>query len=71
MTSHTITPAVRVVCRCKAKAGFRHSPRGVLTRAGLSSLLRLDMESPLKTTWFHSASVQFPCTWNHFKRRRR
>ncbi|GFU40563.1 uncharacterized protein TNCV_3229631 [Trichonephila clavipes] len=27
MAPHTITPAVRTVCRCKAKAGLRRSPR--------------------------------------------
>ncbi|GFT91169.1 uncharacterized protein TNCV_4044101 [Trichonephila clavipes] len=27
MTPHTITPAVGAVCRCKAKAGLRCSPR--------------------------------------------
>ncbi|GFW91203.1 uncharacterized protein TNCV_3301791 [Trichonephila clavipes] len=32
MTSHTITPAVGAVCRCKAKAGLRCSPRRLLTR---------------------------------------
>ncbi|GFX14700.1 uncharacterized protein TNCV_4016981 [Trichonephila clavipes] len=25
----------------------------------------------LKTTWFHSAAVQFPRAWHHSKRRRR
>ncbi|GFX20416.1 e3 ubiquitin-protein ligase RNF13 [Trichonephila clavipes] len=40
MKPHTITPAVGVVCRCKAKAGLRHSPRGLQTRTQLSSLLR-------------------------------
>ncbi|GFW04693.1 hypothetical protein TNCV_3897451 [Trichonephila clavipes] len=26
--TYTITPAVEVMCRCKAKAGLRRSPRG-------------------------------------------
>ncbi|PRD25543.1 UNVERIFIED_CONTAM: hypothetical protein NCL1_40611 [Trichonephila clavipes] len=29
MAPHTITPAVGVVCHCKAKAGLRHSPQGL------------------------------------------
>ncbi|GFT78187.1 uncharacterized protein TNCV_429861 [Trichonephila clavipes] len=33
MASHTITSAVGVVCRCKAKAGLRHSPRVQFPRA--------------------------------------
>ncbi|GFX39701.1 e3 ubiquitin-protein ligase RNF13 [Trichonephila clavipes] len=60
MAPHTITPAVGAVYRCKAKAGLRHSPRGLHTRTRLSSLLRLNLDSSLKTTWFHSAAVQFP-----------
>ncbi|GFS81086.1 e3 ubiquitin-protein ligase RNF13 [Trichonephila clavipes] len=59
MAPHTITPAVGAVCRCKAKAGLRSSPRGLHTRTRLSSLLRLNVDSTLKTTWFHSAAVQF------------
>ncbi|GFW86001.1 uncharacterized protein TNCV_1968091 [Trichonephila clavipes] len=70
MAPHTITPAVRVVCRCKAKAGLRRSPRGLLTRTRLTSLLRLNLDSSLKTTWFHSAAVQFPRARHHSKRRR-
>ncbi|GFU17817.1 e3 ubiquitin-protein ligase RNF13 [Trichonephila clavipes] len=71
MTPHTITPAVGVVCRCKAKAGLRHSPRGLHTRTRLSSLPRLNLDSSLKTIWFHSAAVQFPRSRHHFKRRHR
>ncbi|GFS65959.1 uncharacterized protein TNCV_2510021 [Trichonephila clavipes] len=71
MAPHTITPAVAAVCRCKAKAGLRRSTRGLHTRRRLSSLLRLNLDSSLKTTWFHSAAVQFPCAWHHSKRRRR
>ncbi|GFV92719.1 uncharacterized protein TNCV_1375691 [Trichonephila clavipes] len=71
MTPHTITPAVGAVCRCKAKAGLRHSPRGVHTRTRLSSLLRLNLDSlsSLKTTWLHSVAVQFPRARHHSKRR--
>ncbi|GFX90213.1 uncharacterized protein TNCV_2449881 [Trichonephila clavipes] len=68
---HTITPTVGAVCRCKAKAGLRRLPRGLHTRTRLSSLLRLNLDSSLKTTWFHSAAVQFPRAWHHSKRRRR
>ncbi|GFV83271.1 uncharacterized protein TNCV_1899971 [Trichonephila clavipes] len=71
MAPHTLTPAVGVVCRYKAKAGLRRSPRGLHTRTRLSSQLRLNLDSSLKTTWFHSASVQFPCARYHSKRRRR
>ncbi|GFW83331.1 uncharacterized protein TNCV_2544291 [Trichonephila clavipes] len=71
MVLHTIPPAVGVVCHCKAKAGLRRSPRGLHTRTRLSSLLRLNLDSSLKTTWFHSAVVQFPRAWHHSKRRRR
>ncbi|GFX80051.1 uncharacterized protein TNCV_2891061 [Trichonephila clavipes] len=31
----------------------------------------LNLNSSLKTTWFHSAAVQFPCARHHSKRRRR
>ncbi|GFV41586.1 e3 ubiquitin-protein ligase RNF13 [Trichonephila clavipes] len=48
MAPHTITPAVGAVCRCKAKAGLRRSPRGLRTRTRLSSLLRLNLDSSLK-----------------------
>ncbi|GFY29678.1 uncharacterized protein TNCV_1812581 [Trichonephila clavipes] len=71
MVPHTITPAVGAVCRCKAKAGLKHSLRGLHTRTRLSSLLRLNLDSPLKTTWFHSAAVQFPRARNYSKQRRR
>ncbi|GFV74299.1 uncharacterized protein TNCV_5127421 [Trichonephila clavipes] len=69
MAPHTITPAVGAVCRCKAKAGLRCSPRGLHTRTRLSSLLRVNLDSSLKTTWFHSAAVQFPRERHHSKRR--
>ncbi|GFW93756.1 uncharacterized protein TNCV_4220371 [Trichonephila clavipes] len=57
------------VCRCKAKARMRlmRSPRGLRTR--LSSLLRLNLDSALKTTWFYSAAVQFPRAWHRSKRK--
>ncbi|GFW47773.1 uncharacterized protein TNCV_2829611 [Trichonephila clavipes] len=71
MTLHTIIPAAGVVCRCKAKAGSRRLPWGLHTRTRLSSLLRLNLDSALKTTWFHSAAVQFPRAWHHSERRRR
>ncbi|GFV39022.1 uncharacterized protein TNCV_965881 [Trichonephila clavipes] len=68
MAPHTITPAV---CHCKAKAGFRCSPPGLHTRTRLLSLLRLNLDSSLKTPWFHFAAVQFPRALHHSKRRRR
>ncbi|GFW37095.1 uncharacterized protein TNCV_5019931 [Trichonephila clavipes] len=68
--THTITPAVGAVCRCKAKAGLRRSSRGLHIRTRLSSLLRLNLDLSLKTTWFHSAAVQFPHARHHTKRRR-
>ncbi|GFU77226.1 uncharacterized protein TNCV_4126031 [Trichonephila clavipes] len=71
MAPHIITPAVGAVCRCKAKTGLSHSPRALNTRIRLPSLLRLNLDSSLKTTWFHSAAVQFPRAWHNSKRRRR
>ncbi|GFX52160.1 uncharacterized protein TNCV_548191 [Trichonephila clavipes] len=71
MASRTFTPAVGVVCRCKAKAGLRRSPRGLHTRTRLSSLLRLNLYSSLKTTWFHSTAVQFHRARHHSKRKHR
>ncbi|GFX49772.1 uncharacterized protein TNCV_3073251 [Trichonephila clavipes] len=71
MSPHTITPAVGAVYCCKAKAGMRRSPRDLHTRTRLSSLLRLNLESLLKTTWFHSTAVQFPRARHHSKRRHR
>ncbi|GFW69793.1 uncharacterized protein TNCV_1884371 [Trichonephila clavipes] len=69
MTPYTFTPAVGAVCRCKAKAGLRRSPPGLHIRTRLSSLLRLKLNSLLKTTWFHSAVIKFPRAWHHSKRR--
>ncbi|GFX27649.1 uncharacterized protein TNCV_107471 [Trichonephila clavipes] len=73
MAPHTITQAVAAVCRCKAKAGLRRSPRCPHTRTRLSSLLRLNLDSraSLKTTWFHSAAIKFPRAWRHSKPRHR
>ncbi|GFX47734.1 uncharacterized protein TNCV_699881 [Trichonephila clavipes] len=71
MALHTITPAMGVVCRCKVKAGLRRSPSCLHTRTLLSSLLILNLDSSLKMTWFHSATVQFPRVRHHSKRRRR
>ncbi|GFX49286.1 uncharacterized protein TNCV_3334041 [Trichonephila clavipes] len=68
MTSHTITSAVGAVYSCKAKTGLRHSPWGLHTRTRLSSILRLNPNSSLKTSWFHSAIVQFPRAWHYTKR---
>ncbi|GFU72031.1 uncharacterized protein TNCV_1459251 [Trichonephila clavipes] len=69
--THTITPAVGVVCRCKAKAGLRRSKRRLHTRTRLSSLLKLNLDSSLKTTWFYFAAVLFPHARHHSKRRSR
>ncbi|GFT11114.1 uncharacterized protein TNCV_1084661 [Trichonephila clavipes] len=71
MAPHSLTPAVGEVCRCKAKAGLRRSPRDLHIRTRLSLLLRLNLDSSLKTTWFRSTAVQFPRAWYHFKRRHR
>ncbi|GFU92165.1 uncharacterized protein TNCV_2530241 [Trichonephila clavipes] len=71
MATHTITPAVRVVCRCKANTGLKRLPRGHHTRIRLSSLLILNLDSSLKTTWFNSTAIQFPRARLHSKRRRR
>ncbi|GFV61740.1 uncharacterized protein TNCV_188971 [Trichonephila clavipes] len=71
MTPHTITSAVGAVCRCKAKEGLRRSPRSLDTRTRLSSLLRLNLDLSLKTTWFRFAAVQFPRAWHYSKLRRR
>ncbi|GFX42065.1 uncharacterized protein TNCV_2134801 [Trichonephila clavipes] len=60
MSPHTITPAVGTVCRWKAKAGLRRSLRGFHIRTRLSSLLRLNLDSSLKTTWLHSPAVRVP-----------
>ncbi|GFU90182.1 uncharacterized protein TNCV_3873861 [Trichonephila clavipes] len=68
MEPYSITPAVGVVCRCKANAGLRRSPWGLRTRKRLSSLLRLNLDSSLKMTWFHSTAVQFHRVRHHFKR---
>ncbi|GFS54344.1 uncharacterized protein TNCV_4808551 [Trichonephila clavipes] len=71
MTPHTITPAVGEVRRCKANAGLRRSPWRLHTRTRLSALLRLNLDSSLKTPWFHSSAVQFTRARHLSKRRRR
>ncbi|GFU26022.1 uncharacterized protein TNCV_5105071 [Trichonephila clavipes] len=71
MAPHAITPAVEAMSRCKAKAGLRRSPWGLHTRTRLSLLLRLNLDSSLKTTWFRSSAAHFPCARHHSKRRRR
>ncbi|GFV87540.1 uncharacterized protein TNCV_3281781 [Trichonephila clavipes] len=71
MAPHTITPVMGVVCRCKAKARLRRGPRGLHPQTRLSSLLRLNEDSSLKTIWFHSAAAQFPRAQHHSKRRSR
>ncbi|GFV85028.1 uncharacterized protein TNCV_3319671 [Trichonephila clavipes] len=67
MAPHFITPAVGAMCRSKAKAGLRGSPRGLNTRTRLSSLLRLNLDWSLKTTWFHSGAVHFHRARHHSK----
>ncbi|GFS96637.1 uncharacterized protein TNCV_3944151 [Trichonephila clavipes] len=71
MAPHTITPTDGVACRCKAKTGLRRLPRGLHKRIRLSSMRRLNLDSSLKTTWFHYAAVQFPRTRHNSKRRHR
>ncbi|GFY10585.1 e3 ubiquitin-protein ligase RNF13 [Trichonephila clavipes] len=70
MAPHTFTSTVGAVYRCKAKAGLRRSPRGLCTRIRLSSLcvLRLNLNSSLKMTWFHSDEIQFPRARHYSKR---
>ncbi|GFV92640.1 hypothetical protein TNCV_1374911 [Trichonephila clavipes] len=58
MTPHTITPAAGAVCCSIGKAKLRHSSWGLRTRTRLLSLLKLSLDSSLKTTWFHSVAVQ-------------
>ncbi|GFY20677.1 uncharacterized protein TNCV_1119111 [Trichonephila clavipes] len=55
----------------KTKAELKRSPRGLHTRKRLSSMLRLNFDSSLKTAWFHSTAFQFPRAWHYTKRRRR
>ncbi|GFT21683.1 e3 ubiquitin-protein ligase RNF13 [Trichonephila clavipes] len=51
MAPHTITPALGAVCHRKEKAGLKRSSWGLITGTGLSSLLRLNLDSSLKRTW--------------------
>ncbi|GFW08354.1 uncharacterized protein TNCV_1656681 [Trichonephila clavipes] len=71
MAPHTLTTAMGAVYGCKANGGLRSSPWGLHTRTRLSSLIRGNLDSSLKTTWFHSAAIQFPRAWHHSKRSRR
>ncbi|GFV13336.1 uncharacterized protein TNCV_4002761 [Trichonephila clavipes] len=71
MASRTIALAVGVVYRSISKAGLRRSPRCLHTLSRLSSLPRLNLDSSLKMTWFHSTAVQFPRAWHHSKWSRR
>ncbi|GFV92620.1 e3 ubiquitin-protein ligase RNF13 [Trichonephila clavipes] len=68
MAPDTFTPAVGVVCHSKARAGLRRSPQNLHTRTRVSSLLILNLDSLLKSTWFHSAAVQLPRARLHSKR---
>ncbi|GFU97475.1 uncharacterized protein TNCV_1913301 [Trichonephila clavipes] len=70
VANYILTPAVRAVFLCKTKAELRCLPRGLLTRKRLSSLLRLNLDSSLKTTWFYSTAVQFSRARYHSKRKR-
>ncbi|GFS99246.1 uncharacterized protein TNCV_1600811 [Trichonephila clavipes] len=65
---YTVTPAVGALCPCNANAVLRRSPRGLHTRTRLSSLLRSNLDSSLKRTWFHSAAVRFTHARHHSKR---
>ncbi|GFY23129.1 uncharacterized protein TNCV_3763691 [Trichonephila clavipes] len=71
MVPDTITPAVGAVFHCNAMARLRRSPLHLPKRTRLSSLLRLNLNSSLNATWFHSSAVHFPRVWHHSKRRRR
>ncbi|GFV53227.1 uncharacterized protein TNCV_1065861 [Trichonephila clavipes] len=59
------------MCRCKAKEGFGRSPRGLHTRTRLLPLLKFNLDSSLKTTWFHSVAVQSLRALHHSRRKRR
>ncbi|GFX06468.1 uncharacterized protein TNCV_3017021 [Trichonephila clavipes] len=52
------------VCRCQAKAELRRSPRDLYT-------IVITAQIELKTTWFHSAYVQYPRARHHSRRKRR
>ncbi|GFS54384.1 uncharacterized protein TNCV_4808831 [Trichonephila clavipes] len=71
MEPHTITVALRVVCRCKAKARLRRLPRDPHTRTRLSSLLKWNLDSSLQTAWYHSVAVQSHRARHQSKQRRR
>ncbi|GFU56413.1 uncharacterized protein TNCV_2609351 [Trichonephila clavipes] len=68
MTLHIITPDIGVFGDCKTKARLRRSPMGLHTRTRLSTLLRLNLDSSLKTAWLYSAAVQFLRVCRHSKR---
>ncbi|GFV73642.1 hypothetical protein TNCV_1552151 [Trichonephila clavipes] len=57
MAFHTIRPVVRAVCRGIAKASLKHS-RWDHTRTRLSSMPKLNLDSPLNETYFDSIAVQ-------------
>ncbi|GFW82691.1 uncharacterized protein TNCV_3492631 [Trichonephila clavipes] len=67
MALHTITPAVGVVCCCKVKVGLRYSLWGLHTRTRFSLLLELNLDSSLKSTWFHSVAVKSRRARRHSK----
>ncbi|GFU86316.1 uncharacterized protein TNCV_369721 [Trichonephila clavipes] len=57
MAPHTITPAMGAVCRCKAKAGLRRSPRGLHTRE--QTVITTEIESGFVAK---DDSVPFRCS---------
>ncbi|GFW99151.1 e3 ubiquitin-protein ligase RNF13 [Trichonephila clavipes] len=71
MAPHTIAPAVGAVCHCKVKAGLRQAPRGLHTRTRLSSLLKMNLDSSLKTIWFHFVAVKSRHAGLYYKQRYR
>ncbi|GFW40704.1 hypothetical protein TNCV_4527931 [Trichonephila clavipes] len=64
-------PSHQLSERCAAVKQLRRSPRSLLIRTRLSSMLRLNMDSSLKTSCFHSAVVEFTPAQHHSKRRSR
>ncbi|GFW84413.1 hypothetical protein TNCV_1132811 [Trichonephila clavipes] len=50
MAPYTITPDVEAMYRCATKPGVRRSPPGLHTCTRLSSLPKLNLALPLKTT---------------------
>ncbi|GFV08725.1 hypothetical protein TNCV_1851211 [Trichonephila clavipes] len=64
MTPYTTTPGVTAVCRCKAKAGLKRSPRSSHTRHDCHHCLNCESDSSFKMT-----CCSIPSSVTPFKRR--